>query len=177
MSEENVSLLEEISSSEADTESVVGTAGTNIAISQRKPCRPEEKVVVERSEKSPGRILEQFVFGGNNVSDEEVGTGADIEDEDVGVVRGAPALAISGFESEGFTVTEIVRRKKIGRTDFVWRCCWHRLTSVLWVFKSSQITVKLSFRITCRLGIELDQASYTAFSLFFAELLTSAENI
>ena len=36
-----------------------------------------------------------------------------MEDDGADVVGGAPALAISGFESEGYTLSEIVRGKRI----------------------------------------------------------------
>ena len=43
---------------------------------------------------------------------------ADIEQEDIDVVRGAPALAISEFESEGFFYSENVRRKIFPQYEF-----------------------------------------------------------
>ena len=58
MSERNVILLEEISSSQADTESGLGASWTDDAISQHLPCAPEEKVVIKRGEKSPGGVAE-----------------------------------------------------------------------------------------------------------------------
>ena len=64
---------------------------------------------------------------------------ADIEGEGVDVIFGAPALAISGFELQGFVFSEIVRRKKTGGTVFVWVCFWHRSTSAMWIFKSSYL--------------------------------------
>ena len=41
------------------------------------------------------------------------GREADIEGEDVDVVCGVPALAISGFELQGFILSENVRRKEL----------------------------------------------------------------
>ena len=46
---------------------------------------------------------------------------ADIEGEDVDVVCGAPALAISGFESHGFIFSEIFRRKGLKGHTFAER--------------------------------------------------------
>ena len=60
---------------------------------------------------SPGGVPEQLVVGDHGETDEDAGTLADIEAKDVNVVCGAPALAISGFESQGFNFSEIVRRK------------------------------------------------------------------
>ena len=111
MSEEGVILLEEISSSQADTESVVNAAGTDIAISPLPPCAPEEEVVVETDEKRPGGDPKQLLSGDRGVRDEEVGTEADIENEDVDVVAGDPALANSRFESNGFSLSKIVGKK------------------------------------------------------------------
>ena len=60
---------------------------------------------------SPGGVLEQLVVGDSGETDEDAGREADIEGEDVGVVCGALALAISGFKSEGFIFSEIVQTK------------------------------------------------------------------
>ena len=45
----------------------------------------------------------------------EAGTEADVEDEDddVDVVGGVDQVGVSGYESEGFTLSEILRRKKL----------------------------------------------------------------
>ena len=44
-----------------------------------------------------------------------VGTEADMEDEDVDVVAGVEEAKISGYESEGFTLSEILRRKRLSK--------------------------------------------------------------
>ena len=62
---------------------------------------------------SPGGVLEQLVVGDSGETDEDAGREADIEGEDVGVVCGALALAISGFKSEGFIFSEIVQTKDL----------------------------------------------------------------
>ena len=44
-----------------------------------------------------------------------VGTEADVEDkdEDVDVVGGVDEVGVSGYESEGFTLSKILRRKRL----------------------------------------------------------------
>ena len=66
---------------------------------------------MEMGEESPGGVPEQLVVGDHGETDEDAGTGADIEGEGVNVVCGAPALAISGFELQGFNFSEILRRR------------------------------------------------------------------
>ena len=61
---------------------------------------------------NPGGVLEElFVLGGHGETDENAGKEAQIEGEDVDVVCGAPALAISKFELQGFIFSEIFREK------------------------------------------------------------------
>ena len=52
-----------------------------------------------------------FEVGG--VCETKVDTEADVEDEDedVDVVGGVDEFGVSGYESEGFTLSEILRRK------------------------------------------------------------------
>ena len=49
------------------------------------------------------------------VCETEAGTEADVEDEDedVDVVGGVDEVGVSGYESEGFTLSEILRRKRL----------------------------------------------------------------
>ena len=48
------------------------------------------------------------------VCETEEGTEADVEnDEDVDVVGGVDEIGVSGYESEGFTLSEILRRKRL----------------------------------------------------------------
>ena len=129
MSEENVISLEEIISPQADTESIVGAAGDDIAIYHNQACAPEENVVVERGEESPDGVPEEIVCGDRGVSDEESETEADFEDEDVDVVSGVFALVIYGIELKGFTFLQNRPEKKTGATDVVSGCCRHRTTS------------------------------------------------
>ena len=60
-----------------------------------------------------GGVPEQIVFSDLGQTDGKAGREVDIEDEDDNVVCGTPALAISGFESQGFIFSEIVRRKRL----------------------------------------------------------------
>ena len=88
MSEESVILLEDISSSQADTKSVVRTA-----VSHSPFDVPEEKVAGKRGEESPVRGPEGPIEVGSVCETEagtEAGMEADVEDEDedVNVVGG-----------------------------------------------------------------------------------------
>ena len=78
MSEKSVVLHEEITLSQADSESVVGSAGTDFAISHHLPCAAEEKVVVEMGEESPGGVPEQLVVEDHGEADEDAGRDAGI---------------------------------------------------------------------------------------------------
>ena len=79
MSEENVILLEDLSSSPADTKSVVGAAVSPSPVDVR-----EEKFAGERGEESPvGGPEGPIEVGG--VCETEAGTEADKEDEDADV--------------------------------------------------------------------------------------------
>ena len=64
-------------------------------------------------ESSDGVLEQLFVVGDHGETDEEAGKEAHIEGEDVDVVCGAPALAISGFELQGFNFSEVVHRKRL----------------------------------------------------------------
>ena len=62
-------------------------------------------------EENPGGVREQLVVGDHGEADEDAGREADIEGEDVDVDCGAPALAISRFQYQGFTFSNIVPGK------------------------------------------------------------------
>ena len=111
MSEKRVILLEDISSSQADTESVV-----RAAVSPSPFDVPEEKVFGERGEESPvgGPEGPTEVSG---VCETEAGTEADLEDEDVDVVGGVDEVGVSGYKSEGFMLSEILRRKRLAKKN------------------------------------------------------------
>ena len=61
---------------------------------------------------NPGGVLEQFVNGDHGETDEDAGREIHIEGEDVDVVCGAPALAISKIELQGFIFSDIFREKE-----------------------------------------------------------------
>ena len=109
MSEESVA---EISSSQVDNKSAV-----QAAVSTSPFAVPEEKVAGERSDESlVGGPEGPTEVGG--VCKTEAGTVADAEDEDedVDVVGGVDEVGVSGYESEGFTLSEMLRRKRLENT-------------------------------------------------------------
>ena len=84
------------------------------AVSPSPVVVPEENVAGERSEESPvGGPEGPIEVGG--VCETEAGTEADVEDEDEDsdVVGGVDEVGVSGYESEGLTLSEILRRKKL----------------------------------------------------------------
>ena len=111
MSEKSVILHEEITSSQADTVSVVGSARTPFAISISLHVPLKRIFFVEMGEEIAGGVLEQLVNGDHGETDEDAGRDIYIEGEDDVVVCGAPALAISKFELQGFVLSEIFREK------------------------------------------------------------------
>ena len=79
-------------------------------------CPRKECCWRERGEESPVGGLERPVEVGG-VCETEAGTQADAEDEDedVDVVGGVDEVGLSGYESEGFTLSEILRRNRLGK--------------------------------------------------------------
>ena len=109
MSEDSVIFLAEVNSSQGDNKSAVQGA-----VSPSTCVVPEENVVGERGEESPvGGPEGPIEVGG--VCETEAGTEVDVkgEDEDVDVVGGVDDFGVSGYESEGFTLSEIIRRKRL----------------------------------------------------------------
>ena len=109
MSKDSVIFLAEINSSQTDNNSAV-----HAAVSPSLVVVPEEIVAVKRGEESPvGGPEGPIEVGG--VCETEVGTEVDVEDEDedVDVVGGVDAVGVSGYESEGLTLSEILRRKRL----------------------------------------------------------------
>ena len=53
------------------------------------------------------------------VCETEAGTEADVEDEDedVDVVGSVDEVGVSGYESEGFTLSEILRRRRLAKKN------------------------------------------------------------
>ena len=109
MSEDSVNFLAEINSSQVDNKSAV-----QAAVSPSPFVVPEENVAGERGEESPVGGLEGPIEVGG-VCETEAGTEADAEDEDenVDVVVGVDEVGFSGYDSEGFTLSEILRRKRL----------------------------------------------------------------
>ena len=109
MSEDSVIFLAENNSSQVDNKSAV-----QAAVSLSPVVVPEENVAGEGGEESPvGGPEGPIEVGG--ACGREVGTEVDVEDEneDVGVVGGVDEVGVSGYESEGFTLSEILRRKRL----------------------------------------------------------------
>ena len=109
MSEDSVIFLAEINSSQVDNKSVV-----QAAVSPFPVVVPEENVAGERGEECPLGGPEGPVEVGG-VCETEAGTEADVEDEDedVDIVGGVDEVGVSGYESEGFTLSEILRGKRL----------------------------------------------------------------
>ena len=99
------SLRRLINSSQADNKSAV-----QAAVSPSPLVVPEENVAGERGEESPVGGPEGPIEVGGVCATE-----ADVEDEDddVDVVGGVDEVGVSGYESEGFTLSEILRRKRL----------------------------------------------------------------
>ena len=109
MSEDSVIFLAEISSSQADNKSA-----DQAAVSPSPFVGSEENVAGERAEESlVGGPEGPIVVGG--VCQTEAGTEADVDDENeaVDVVGRVDEVGVSGCESEGFTLSEIFRRKRL----------------------------------------------------------------
>ena len=112
MSEDSVIFLAEVNSSQVDNKSAV-----QVVVSPSPVVVPEENVAGERGEEIPvGGLKRPFEVGG--VCETEAGTEADAEDEDedVDIVGGVDEVGLSGYESEGFTLSEILRRKRLGKS-------------------------------------------------------------
>ena len=111
MSEESVVFLAEISSSQADNKSAV-----QAVVSPSPVDIPEENVAGERGKESPVRGPEGPIAVGG-IFETEAGTEVDVEDEgeDVDFIGGVDKVGVSGYESERFTLSEILRRKRLGK--------------------------------------------------------------
>ena len=110
MSEDSVIFLAEVNSSQVDTKS-----GVQAAVSPFPLNVPEENVAGERGEETAVGGVERPVEVGS-VCRIEAGSDADAEnaDEDVDVVGGVDEGGLSGYKSDGFTLSEILRRKRLG---------------------------------------------------------------
>ena len=117
MSEKSVILQEEITSSQADTVSVVGSARTHFAISVNLhvPLKKNFLWIWARRVRESGWSSEIACCWRSWRKWWRCGERADIEGEGIYVGFSAPALAISGFKLQGFIFSEIVRRKGLER--------------------------------------------------------------
>ena len=99
----------EINSSQADNKSAV-----QAAVSPSPVVVTEENVAGERGEESPVGGPKGPIEAGA-VCETEAGTEADVEDEDenVDVVGGVDEVGVSRYESEGFTLSEILRGNRL----------------------------------------------------------------
>ena len=108
-SEDSVIFLAYINSSQADNNSTV-----QAAVSRSPVVVLEENVAGERGQESPvGGPEGPIEVGG--VCETDASTEADVEDEDedVDIVGGVDEVGVSGYESEGFTLSEILRHKRL----------------------------------------------------------------
>ena len=109
MSEDSVIFFAEINSSQVDNKSAV-----QAAVFLSPFVVPEENVAGQRGEESPvGGPEGPIEVGG--VCETEAGTEVDVEneDKDVDVVGGVDEFGVSGYDSEGLTLSEILRRKRL----------------------------------------------------------------
>ena len=112
MSKNSVILLEDISSSKPDTESVVDVTISDAA-DPLFPLMPlKRKLFGEGGKESPVGSPEQTVEK-SDVCETKAGTEVDVEDEDVDVVGGVADVGVSRYESEGFTLSEILCRRRL----------------------------------------------------------------
>ena len=109
MSEDSVIFFAEVISSQAENKSAV-----QAAVSSSPVVVPEENVTGVRGEESPvGGPEGPIEVGGAFEAEAGTDTDAEDEDEDVDVVGGVDEVGVSGYESEGFTLSEILRRKRL----------------------------------------------------------------
>ena len=147
MSEKTVILPEEITSSQADTESVVGSAGTHFAISINLHVRLKKKLLwrwagrvrVEFRNRLLLEIMAKLVKlrGGRHTSRVRMSR--------LFVVL--PRWRFLGLSCR-VSFSQKLSEKRSGRTDFVWGCFWHPSTFAMWVFISWEFTINLSIRFS-----------------------------
>ena len=157
MSKDSVIFLAEVNSSQANNKSAV-----QAAVSPSPVVVPEENVAGGRGEESlVGGPEGPIEVGG--VCETETGTEADVEDEDedVDVVGGVDEVWGIGYESEGFTLSEILRRKRLEKkvsegvvdTAHLPQCVFSNL---------HQLPLALLFEFLCWPVKEFYWASYAA---------------
>ena len=111
MSEESVIQPRDISSSLADTKSVV-----RAAVFPSPSDVPWETVAGERGEESPVGSPEWPTDAGGTC-ETEAGTEAAVEDEEVDVVVGVDEVGVSAYQSEGFTLSKILGPKRLHKKN------------------------------------------------------------
>ena len=109
MSGDSVVFLAQINSSQVDNKLAV-----QVVVPPSPVVVPEENVAGERGEESPvGGLEGQIEVGGMCETEPGTEVDAEDEDEDVDVVGGVDEVGLSGYDSEGFTLSEILRRKRL----------------------------------------------------------------
>ena len=141
MSEKSVVLHEEITSSQADTVSVVGSARTHFAISINLHVPLKKNFLWKWAR----RVRESGWSSGIAYCWRSwrnwwrCGERADIEGEGVDVVFWCSRVGDLRVWVAWFHVLRNCPKERTGGTDFVWVCFWRRSTSAMWVFKSSYL--------------------------------------
>ena len=141
MSEKSVILHEEITSSQADTVSVVGSARTHFAISINLHVPLKRNLMwrwakgVRESGWSSGiaccwRSWRNWWRCGEGETHRGLGRRCCFWCSRVGDLRVWVAW---------FHFLRNCPKERTGETDFVWGCYYHRSTSAMWVFKSSYL--------------------------------------
>ena len=141
MSEKSVILHEEITSSQADTESVVGSARTHFAIliNLHVPLKKHFLWIWARRVREYGwssgiaccwRSWRNWWRCGERGTHRGCGYRCCLWCSRVVNLR----VWVAGFQ-----FLRGCPQKSTRGTDFVWGCYWHRSTSAMWVFKSSYL--------------------------------------
>ena len=107
-------LFDDISSSQEDTEFNMRVATTDAVFDLFYLMPLKKNVFGEKSEGSPVLGPERPVAE-CDVSETKAGTEADVEEENVYVVGGVADVGVSGYESEGFSLSEILHRKRLSK--------------------------------------------------------------
>ena len=108
MSKKSVILHEEITSSQADTESVVGSTGTHFAIFINLHVPRKKKLLWRWARRVRVEFRDSLLL---EIMAKMLKMRGDIGGEAVDVVCGAPAMAISGFHLQEFNFSETVPGK------------------------------------------------------------------
>ena len=113
MSEKNVTMLEEISCSQTETESAMGAALSDAATCCCSSDTPKNNFCAESNE-SQLEVLERPIDV-NGVLETEVGTEADVGGDYVDVNGGVQSVGTSGYESGRFSLSDSINRKRLAR--------------------------------------------------------------